>query len=418
MATAEATYGPGVRSRLSFGRHLGLGAFWLGLYFVITPVYTVLLQVQVAQTVEKGFQNSAVALATFVSGGVALVVPPLVGAWSDHLHSPWGRRRPVMVAGVAGIVLACTLLFAARNYPLVLIGFVLAVATINVASAAYVALIPDTVDQRETGRASGVLGFMVQLGSVTSLLATLAMARAGNIRLTYVVIVIVVLLTLIPSLWAASGRADAPLAPRAGSLGEFLKPLWSGDFGWATLTRFLFVSGLYTVLPFLLFANRDLYHIPKADQFTATFNLTVTAVAIPFAIAGGWISDRYGRKVFCYLAALLQAGVVLVVSTGALPVSLLLVMAVIFGAGYGLFGAVDWALGLDTLPDKDRPAKDLGLFHVADALPRVLMPVPVGLMLDAVNHASPNTGYRVMFVLSGVLYLLGGVLVTRIKRVR
>ena len=418
MATAETTYGPGARSRLGFGRHLGLGTFWLGLYFVITPVYTVLLQVQVAQTVEKGFQNSAVALATFVSGGVALVVPPLVGAWSDHLHSPWGRRRPVMVAGVAGIVLACVVLFAAPNYPLVLVGFVLAVATINVASAAYVALIPDTVDQRETGRASGVLGFMVQLGSVTSLLVTLAMARAGNIRLTYVAIVVVVLLTLIPSLWAASGRADAPLTPRAGSIGEFLKPLWSGDFGWATLTRFLFVSGLYTVLPFLLFANRDLYRIPHADQFTATFNLTVTAVAIPFAMAGGWISDRYGRKIFCYAAALLQAAVVLVVSTGSVPVSLLLVCAVCFGAGYGLFGAVDWALGLDTLPDKARPAKDLGLFHVADALPRVLMPVPVGLMLDAVNHASPNTGYRVMFVLSGLLYLAGGLLVTRIRSVR
>jgi len=158
--------------------------------------------------------------------------------------------------------------------------------------------------------------------------------------------------------------------------------------------------------------------VPHPDQFTTLFNLTVTVVAIPFALAGGWLSDHAGRKRFVYASAALQAGVVFAVATGSVPISLLLVLAAVFGAGYGLFGAVDWALALDTLPDRGRPAKDLGLFHVADACPRVLIPVPVGIMLDGLNRVSPNLGYRWMFLLSGLFYVAGGLLVRRIRSVR
>src|SRR5262249_58257756 len=98
--------------------------------------------------------------------------PPALGAWSVRLTPPWGRRRPIMVAGTLGIVAALLIMFGARSYPAVLTGFVLTVATLNVAGAAYVAVIPDVVHGTETGRASGVLGFFVQLGSVLSLVAS------------------------------------------------------------------------------------------------------------------------------------------------------------------------------------------------------------------------------------------------------
>ena len=80
--------------------------------------------------------------------------------------------------------------------------------------------------------------------------------------------------------------------------------------------------------------------------------------------------------------------------------------------------AVDWAIGLDTLPDRDRPAKDLGLYHVADSLPRVLLPFVMGFALDTVNRMSPNAGYRFTFVMAAVLYVAAAILVSRIRSVR
>jgi len=401
-------------------RHLSLGSYWFGTYFVVTPVYTVLLQVQVTETVAKGFQATAIGVATFLGGIFAMVLPPLVGAWSDRLTTRWGRRRPIMVAGTLGIVAALLVLFGARTYPAVLIGFVLTVATLNVAGAAYVAVIPDVVHGSETGRASGVLGFFVQLGSVLSLVVTVVFASLGQIHFTYLVLIIVLVLTLLPTLWAVAGEGTGPAPERLRrTLREFLSPLWTGDFGWAFFTRFLNVAGLYATLPFLLLAFRDLLGVPNPAQFTSIFEAIVTLTAVPFAVICGWLSDRRGRKRFIYAAAGIQTIVLLVFLAGnVIPLSLVLALGVVYGVGFGAFSAVDWALGLDTLPDRKRPAKDLGLYHVADSLPRVLLPFVMGFVVDAVNRLSSNAGYRVTFLVAAALYAGSGILVRRIRAVR
>lgn len=411
---------PARAARIPPLRHLGLGSYWFGTYFVVTPVYTVLLQVQVTETVARGSQATAIGLATFFGGVFAMVLPPVVGAWSDRLTTRWGRRRPVMVAGTLGIVAALLVMLGASSYPAVLIGFVLTVATLNIAGAAYVAVIPDVVHGSQTGRASGVLGFFVQLGSVVSLLVTLVFANAGHIRFTYWVLILVLVLSLLPTLWAAAGEGMRPAPPRPQrTFREFVSPLWRGDFGWAFFTRFLNVSGLYATLPFLLLAFRDLLGVNHPEQFTPLFEAIVTLTAVPLAIVCGWLSDAHGRKRFIYAAAGIQAIVLLIFLAGnVIPISVVLLLAVVYGIGFGAFSAVDWALGLDTLPDRDRPAKDLGLYHVADSLPRVLLPFAMGFVVDGVNRLSPNAGYRVTFVVAAALYAASGILVRRIRSVR
>jgi MFS family permease len=411
---------PGAGSRISRLRHVGLGSFWFGSNFVVTPIYTILLQAQVAEMIAKDRQDFAVGLATGLGGVFALVLPPVVGALSDHLHTPWGRRRPIMVAGVLGVVLAVAVMWNAHSYPPLLVGFVLVVAFVNIASGAYAGIIPDLVHGKDIGLASGLLGLFVQLGSVASLLVTLALSNGNQLRFTYGVIIVVAILSLLPTLWAASSERVGEVPERPPfNLRDFVRPLWSGDFGWAFLTRFINLSAFYAVLPFLLFTFRDVFGIAKPTGVTALFELIVTVVAVPCAIVGGILSDRHGRKRFVYAASALQAAVLLLFLAGsALPLALVMVLGAFYGIGYGLYSSVDWALGIDTLPDRDRPAKDLGLYHVADALPRVLLPLLVGVGLGAINAVSPNAGYRALFLFAAALYGAGALLVTRIRSVR
>jgi MFS family permease len=406
--------------RISRLRHVGLGSFWFGNNFITTPVYTILLQLQVAEVIARDSQGLAIGVATGLGGIFAMVLPPVVGQLSDHLHTPWGRRRPIMLAGVLGVVVALIVMWNAHSYPPLLVGFVMVVAFLNIAGGAYVGVIPDLVHGKDVGLASGLLGLFVQLGSVASLLVTLVLSNAGQIRLTYGVIIVIAILSLLPTLWAASAERERPVPERQRSdLREFVRPLWSGDFGWAFLTRFLNLSAFYAVLPFLLLAFRDLFGIAQPGGVTSLFELIVTVVAVPCAVVGGIMSDRHGRKRFVYAAGALQAVVLLIFLAGsALPLSLVMVLGAFYGIGYGLYSSVDWALGIDTLPDRDRPAKDLGLYHVADALPRVLLPLVVGVALDAINTTSPNAGYRALFLFAAVLYGAGALLVTRIRSVR
>jgi MFS family permease len=373
------------RRRLGNLKHVALSTPWLGQFYALTPIYTILLQVQVSETVGKSIQGTAVGLAT----------------------------------GAGGTIGSCLILFAAHSYPPILVGFVAFVACVNIAGAATFGLVPDAVEGAETGKASGLLSGMSQLGSVASLLTLLVMARAGNLRGTYFAIIAVLVITVAPTLWAAAGEGLKPLPrkPRR-RLAEFVAPLYRGDFGWAFFTRLMTVSGLYTVLPFLVFAFRDVQGIKDSANFTAEFELIVTAVAVPFAIAGGLVSDRFGRKRFVYASGAIFALVLLIFMLGRMPTTLVLVLAVVYGLAYGCWGAVDWALGLDTVPDRDRAAKDLGLYHVADSLPRVVVPLFVGALIDVFNSVGSNLGYRVMFLVAVLFYVLGTVFVRRIKSVR
>src|SRR6266851_5413819 len=94
LDTAPSAKPAGRMSRL---RHVSLGTFWFGNNFVTTPVYTILLQLQVAEVIARNRQGLAIGVATFAGGLFAMVLPPVVGALSDRLRTPWGRRRPIMV---------------------------------------------------------------------------------------------------------------------------------------------------------------------------------------------------------------------------------------------------------------------------------------------------------------------------------
>jgi MFS family permease len=159
--------------------------------------------------------------------------------------------------------------------------------------------------------------------------------------------------------------------------------------------------------------------VPDPANFTARFELLVTATAIPLAIFCGWLSDRHGRKIFVYASSAISSVVLLTFMLGpVISPTVMLLLGVVSGIGYGTYTAVDWALCLDTLPDKSKPAKDLGLFHVADALPRVGIPLLAGLVLYLFNQVQPLLGYRAIFLLAVVLYIASAAFVSRIRSVR
>src|SRR5206468_1342242 len=82
----------------------------------------------------------------------------------DRIHSRFGRRRPIMVAGTLLTFPGLVILMFAGTYPLVLVGYAIIQFFFNAAGAAYAGIIPDVVPAQETGKASGFLATMTQLG--------------------------------------------------------------------------------------------------------------------------------------------------------------------------------------------------------------------------------------------------------------
>jgi len=354
---------------------------------------------------------------------IAVVAPPLVGAWSDRLTTPWGRRRPIMAVAVVVNVVGLLMLMVAPTYPLFLLSYLVMQLGLNAAGAAFNAVIPDVVPAAEFGRASGLLGTMTLVGSVGGLIAVEVAAAAGQRQASLAVIAAANVLTLAPTLIAAAGEGPRPpvARPRRPPLERlrlFIRPLFAGDFSWVIWTRLFVNSGIWLIYPFVLFFFRDVVGVARPDAFTTTWQIVLTLTAIPLGIAGGWLSDRVGRKIFVYLGGAAQ-GVVVLYFVVVLPhdTTAVLLLGALYGLGYGLYFAVDWALACATLPDPDDAAKDMGLFHVALTLPQVAIPGVAGVALSALNAHQHNSGYRVVFVCAVVFYLVGTLLVSRVRSV-
>lgn len=404
------------------GRQVALSGFRFGLSFHWLPINTVVLQVQVAHLVGRQHQGSGVGLLFALGTVFAVGVPPLVGAVSDRIWTRAGRRRPLMAAATLVDLAGLGLMFSATSYAQLLAGYLVAQLATNAAGAAYNGLIPDSVPVADFGRMSGFIAAMAQVGQVASLLGTLVLATRHALLGVYVLIGVVLLLSLLPSLAAGleqPPRADkGPPQPLLRRVVQFIRPITGGDFTWVFLTRLSVTCGINAVSPFLLPFFRDVIGVAHPEQFTPVWLLTVLVVATPFALAGGSLSDRFGRKRFVYAAGCLQ-GLVALVFLAFYPSHIweVLLLAGTFGIGYGLFYSVDAALALDTLPDPARSAKDLGLMHIAETVPGVFVPGAGGFLLDVLNHQSMGMGYRAVFGGAAVFFVLGGLLVRNVRSV-
>ena len=425
MATATAPPAAPHAATERFGvvRHLALSSFWFGNFFLWQPLTTVVLQGQIDALVPRGSQGTALGLTLGLGGILAMSVPPAVGAYSDRLTSRWGRRRPIMVVGSLVTMAGLAVMASAGSYTVLVVGYLIVQGFFNAAGAAYAGLVPDVVPAQEFGRASGFLATMVQLGSGFGLGATTATAGM-DLRLIYSIMGVVVLITLVPTLWVAAGEGTTPIPrkprlPALKAIREFLRPLAGGDFAWVIFTRFMISAGITSVAYFLFNFFRDVVQVSNPGQFTPTWFLVVLVVAVPFGLAAGQLSDRFGRKIFVYLSGGFQAAVALFFVV-FFPTNVGLVYAVgaVYGIGYGCYYAVDWALACDTLPDRTAVAKDMGLFHVALTLPQTYIPFLAGITLDHFNRQSANSGYRVIFSAAVVFLFLGTVFVSRIRPVR
>jgi len=405
---------------------VALAAYWFGLYFLFQPVGTSLVPSQVDDLVPPDRQTLGIGLLLGFGAFLAMIVAPFVGAWSDRLSTPWGRRRPIIVAGTVGTLASLGLMMLANNYPLLFAGYALVQLFTNAAGAAFSGIIPDVVRTEDYGAASGWLSVMQLVGSAGGLAANVAFAAVGTTRLTYAAIGVVLTLSMLPTLRAARGEGLIPAPPRPRvSLREqaraFLAPMHSGDFSWVIWTRMANNFGISVVTPFTLNFFRDVVGLGKhgADLFNPIWYLVVLVFAAPLGRGGGRVSDRRGRKPFIYVSGGVQAAVALLfIAVYPKAIGFVLVLGALYGIGYGMYVAVDWALACDTLPDRADIAKDMGLFHIALTLPGNVAPALGGLALGAVNGSSGIQGYRVVFGSAAVCFVLSTVLVRRIRSVR
>jgi MFS family permease len=423
VSIATATLGK-AETRFGHVRHLALATFYFGLSFTWLPYPLVLIQHQIGSFNLAPDQVKPVIGYTIAAGAFfSVVVPPLVGALSDRITTPWGRRRPLMVAGMLLSLVGILLMWSAGSYPQLLIGHLVVQISLNGAAAAYYGIIPDVVPEGEYGKASGFLSVMTASGALLGFATTTVLSTLHAVIQSYLVMAVVLALSVLPVLWAGSEEGKRPVVhrrlPLRAAIADFFRPMWGSDFAWVIFTRMMVTGGIAAVAYFLSPFFKDVVKVDNPDQFTSIWLGVAFAAMIVPGLLGGAGSDRHGRKRFVYAAGTLQIAVAaFFIVFYPTQIWIVLSLAVVYGLGYGLYVAVDWALACDTVPDRAKSAKDMGLFHVGQTLPNSIIPAIEGVLITYFNSHAANSGYRVAFGSVILFFLLGTVFVSRIRSVR
>jgi MFS family permease len=351
----------------------------------------------------------------------ALVGNPVFGRLSDLTTSRFGRRRPWMAGGAVVFVGAMLIVALAGSVPVMLIGWCLAQLAGNAMLAPLLATIADQVPPQQRASVSANVGVMQNVGILVA--AYIAAWFVDNMVALFVIPGVLALLLV--GVFCAV-LPDKPITERPDTAGWpallrtfWVNPLRYPDFGWAWLSRFLVFLAYFLFISFRIFYLQERIGLAAADA-ASTLGLGALVFTIGLVItakAGGWLSDRTGRrKVFVVVSILLLALAFALLGIVTTVPGFLLVEA-IMGIGYGVYWSVDTALTVDVLPDRENTAKDLGVMNIANALPQSLAAALGGILL-VIGTGGAATNYTALFVGAGVIGVLGALAILPIRSVR
>lgn len=361
-----------------------------------------------------------------ITGAGALFVmltAPFMGVWSDRTRTRLGRRRPFMIGGMVVGVISLVWMAVAPSVVLLGIGWILAqwgwgtvLSNLQISTA-------DRLPESQRGKVGGLTGFATQIAPVFGVV--IAQFFTADPLLLFLVpgAVGVVLVTLFVTLVHEDDSRSLPKDHL--TLGRLLKkylynPAQYPDFSLNWLGRFLFYFGLTlnTTYTAFFFAERLGMSVAGVAGIIAALGGIGVLATTAGALGGGFLSDRLRRRrVFLVIGgAVMAVGMTTMALSTSLPI--LITGSLVVSLGIGLFAAVDQALLLDVLPEKDTDAgRFMGITGFATSIPQSVAPlVASAILLIGVSGGQKN--YTLLFLIAAALVLLGGLVILRIRSVR
>jgi len=386
------------------------------LMFIAPLLVTLALKVNSLVGIERA--PDSLALVAGIGALLAMVGNPFFGKMSDRTSSRLGMRRPWMVIGLVGGSLGILIVALAPSIAVVLVGWCLAQLFFNALLAAMVAVMPDQVPAAQRGLVAGVLGVCTPIASVSGTFVVklftgnqLAMFGAPCAIGGFFILLFAV--TLKDRRLAKKDKPRWSLREFASTF--YVNPRKNPDFAWAFVSRFMFVLAYAFLVTYQAYYLLEKIGSAKAEVPQQIFlgTLVQSVVVVAASLIGGKLSDRTGRRKIFVLTASVVYGVAMFVIAIASNFNGFLVGMAIGGLGFGIYVAVDLALVVDVLPDKDSAAKDLGVFNIAGALPFSIAPGIAPAIL-AIGGGS----YGVLYGVAGVCAIVGAFAILPVKRVR
>jgi MFS family permease len=167
-----------------------------------------------------------------------------------------------------------------------------------------------------------------------------------------------------------------------------------------------------TIQQFALYFLTDVIKVANPAEATARFLIFAVAGMLIITWPAGYFADKIGRKPISIGAALLGAAGIGIIAVSR-EYTTILWTAGIIGMGMGAFNSANWAMATD-LAAKGEEARYLGIANVATAGGAALARA-IGPVIDYFNGREPLQGYSIMLFACIAYFVIGALLMFKIK---
>ena len=363
----------------------------------------------------------------------ALFIQPPVGAWSDRLRTPLGRRLPFILIGAPVTALAFGLIPLASILPL----FVACTSTLLLSAALWrtpvVALMPDITPSEKRSQANGIINFMGGIGTIIALQTGGMLYKMSPAFPFWLGSALVVIAALIVFLFIKEPKDYEASTDQPSMLESLREVLNDADKSGSRIlfAIFFWFLGYSAVETFFTLYAQEHLGIDAGDG--ATLLSVFPLFFVLFAIPSGFIAARIGRRVaisfgLILVAIMLALFYVLPAKTLLTAISPLPLVGIPLAEGGPrmltmagvmlIFGGIGWAfVNINSLPmvveltTAARLGTFTGLYYLFSTLSAIVGPNVNGWAIQLSGN-----NYNVIMLIAPFFMLIALVLMLGVRR--
>lgn len=417
-------------SRLNYGKIFLLGFGFFGIS-VIWGVYNAFVPIFLAD--KFGLAPALIGFFMTLDNIAALFIQPPVGAWSDRIRTPLGRRIPFIIIGAPITALAFGLIPLAAVLPL----FVAGTSTLLLSAALWrtplVALMPDIAPSQFRSQANGIVNFMGGVGVIVALQTGGMLYKMSPNFPFWLGSALVLIAALIVYLFIEEPKEYSTTEEQPGILASLREVFNDPDKSGLRilLAIFFWFIGFSAVETFFTLYAKN--HLGLHEGDGATLLSVLPLFFVLFAIPSGFIAGKIGRRTtismgligIVIMLLLLYVTPAAALLTGITPLPLVGIPLEEGGARMltlaGVFlilGGISWAfININSLPmivdltSAARIGTFTGLYYLFSTMSAIVGPNVNGWAIQLTNN-----NYNIIFIIAPVFMLIALWLMLGVKR--
>src|SRR5690554_3224466 len=343
---------------------------------------------------------------------LAVILIPIIGAWSDKIDTRLGNRLPFLLVGMPTAAIFFILIpygAAITLWVLIVVDIVFLFA-MTIYRAPVISLMPDHTPPEKRSTANGIINFM---GGVGAIIALFGLSTLYGIDRAYPFLVAGLLLLLTFILLYFTVDRNPPYAGVDQDELDEVQASKSLLAGFAKLKEAKFRGHLYILTAIFIYfigytgieAQFTVYAVEHLNMDDSAAGLTLGFFSLSFvlfAIPAGLLGSKWGKAPIMLIGLILLPIIFIIIPfVPAINGSFLLLQIVLFlgGIAWSFINVQAYPLVSD-LGGKNKIGYFTGLYYLFSMAAAIVAPSFLGLLMDVIHPTALFYGAAVTFLIA------------------